>query len=128
MSVRLHYRYRDASNYKAEVVAAITGDWSDDEVARFRAAIATAARGAGIDPTTFSPVDLALPPAQQALWEQFDRSDDDHIYNELLEIEQTTDRPDVVGLNTAELLIRAERVAREGYDVARAMDVIGIDA
>jgi|694.fasta_scaffold47930_6 anthranilate phosphoribosyltransferase len=128
MSVRLHYRYRDASNYKAQAVTTIAGDWSDDEVTRFRAAIATAARGAGVDPTTFSPVDLDLPPAQQVLWEQFDRSDDDHIYNELLEIEQTTDRPDVIGLNAAELLVRAERVAREGYDVTRAMDVIGIDA
>lgn len=128
MSVRLHYLYRDAANYKASLVATIAGDWSDDELARFRAAIATAARGAGVDPTVFSPVDLGLPPAQQALWERFDRSDDDHIYNELLEVELTTDRPDVAGIDAAEILARAERAAREGYDVTRAMDAIGVDA
>lgn len=128
MNTRISYLYRDASNYKAAESVVLTGELSDDDIAVLRASIALAAVGAGIEPDAFSPVDLGLPPAQVQLWATVDQNEDDHIYNELLSIERTPDPVTSTKTTAADLLVAAERAVREGYDVVRAMHVLGIDA
>jgi hypothetical protein len=128
VNTRLVYLYRDASNYKATMSAVLAGELSAEERDALRGAIALAAAGAGIDPVAFSPVDLGLPPAQDALWAYHARNEDDHIYNELLDIELTTTPVTWSTVTAAGLLAAAERAVREGYDVARAMNALGIDA
>lgn len=128
MNTRLVYLYRDASNYKATMSAVLAGELSTEEIEVLRGAIALAAAGAGIDSVAFSPVDLGLPPAQDALWAYHARNEDDHIYNELLDIEPTAAPVTWTAVTVVGLLAAAERAVREGYDVARAMDVLGIDA
>lgn len=128
MALALRYLYRDAANYKAERGVILAGSWSPDEIARFRAAVATAARGAGVDPTTFSPVDLGLPAAQWQMWAIEARNENDHVFNELLEVAPSSASPTVSDLDAAELLRRAEHCAEHGYDITRAADLIGIDA
>jgi anthranilate phosphoribosyltransferase len=128
VNTRLVYLYRDASNYKATMSAVLAGELSAEEIALLRGAIALTAVGAGIDPVAFSPVDLGLPPAQDALWAYHARNEDDHIYNELLDIEPTAAAVTWTTVSAAGLLAAAECAVREGYDVARAMDVLGIEA
>jgi hypothetical protein len=128
VNTRLVYLYRDASNYKATMSAVLAGELSTEEIEVLRGAIALAAAGAGIDSVAFSPVDLGLPPAQDALWAYHARNEDDHIYNELLDIEPTAAPVTWTAVTVVGLLAAAERAVREGYDVARAMDVLGIDA
>lgn len=128
MSVRLRYRYRDASNYTAEMETVIAGAFDEADVRRLTEAMATAARGAGIDPNTFSPIDYGLPPAQMVMWARGDQNSDDHIYNELVHIESTQLSVTWERVDAAELLRRAEHAAAVGYDVTRAMDEIGIPA
>ena len=128
MNTRLVYLYRDASNHKATMSAVLAGELTAEEIAVLRGAIALTAAGAGIDPVAFSPVDLSLPPAQDALWAYHARNEDDHIYNELLDIEPTAAPVTWSTVTAAGLLAAAERAVREGYDVARAVDVLGIDA
>lgn len=128
MNTRISYLYRDASNYKAAESVVLAGELSDDDIAVLRASIALAAAGAGIETDAFSPVDLGLPPAQAQLWATVDQNEDDHIYNELLSIERTTDAVTSTATTAAGLLAAAERAVREGYDVVRAMDVLGIEA
>ena len=124
MNTRISYLYRDASNYKAAETVVVAGQL--DAVA-FSAALATAARGAGISPDAFSPVDLGLPPAQAQMWARNAMSDDDHIYNELISIEPT-EEPATCATSAADLLAAAERAARAGYDVGGAMRALGLDA
>ena len=83
MNTRVSYLYRDASNYKAAESVVLAGELSADDVAVLHSAIAVAASGAGIAPSSFSPIDLGLPPAQEQLWATAARNEDDHIYNEL---------------------------------------------
>ena len=128
MNTRVIYLYRDASNYKAAASAVLAGELDSEQIAVLRGAIAVAAVGAGIDPASFSPVDLGLPPAQESLWAHHSRNEDDHVYNELLDIEPTAAPVTWTAISAADLLDNAQRAVREGYDVAHAMDVLGIDA
>ena len=125
MNTRLRYRYRDGSNYKTEESVVIPGALDAE---RFSAAIATAARGAGVESTAFSPVDFGLIPAQEQLWTLFPQNEDDHIYNELISIELTDDPITVALPDAPTLLARAEHAAREGYRVAFAMAALDLDA
>jgi hypothetical protein len=127
VNTRVSYLYRDASNFKATESVVLAGELSAEEINLLRGAIALAAVGAGIEPTSFSPVDLGVPPAQEQLWATVERNEDDHIYNELLSIERTMDAVSYHAQSAAGLLATAERVVREGYNVVRAMDVLGID-
>jgi hypothetical protein len=128
MNTRVIYLYRDAANYKATESVVLAGTLSADEARRRRAAIDTAARGAGIDPGGFSPVDFGLPPAQLVLWSHHDQNEDDHIYNELLDLEPTDAPITHDTIDARGLLAAAERAATRGYDLARAMRTLGLDA
>jgi hypothetical protein len=126
MSVRVSYLYRDADNYKAAESAVIAGDLTAAEIAEVWELVARAARGAGVDPTAFSPVDLRLPPAQERLWATTPRSAADHIYNELLSVEPSGDDPTGL-LSAANFLARLRICARTGYNVVAAMERLDIE-
>jgi len=127
VNTRVSYLYRDASNYKAVESVVLAGTLSGEEIDVLHSAIAIAAAGAGIESSAFSPVDFGLPPAQEQLWATAERNEDDHIYNELLSVEPTRDAVTHSRTTAPELLASAERAVREGYDVTKAMDELGIN-
>lgn len=126
-NTRLVYRYRDASNYKGEMVVVLPGALTPDEIALLRHWCAAAARGAGVDPEAFLPTQLGLRPAQYALWADAGAGDDDHVWNELVSIEPTDQPADADAPAALAVLGGFAAAAREGWAVTDALDELGLD-
>lgn len=126
MNVYLNYLYRDASNWKAGAEVVLRGPATEAELAAFRAAIDAADRMVGVDPGDFVPTDLGIQPAQYAFWAMFEASEDDHVFNEILELSLTSAEPSADAPAWADVLAAAQRAAAVGWDIGGAMTSLDI--
>ncbi len=81
MNTRIHYLYRDASNYKFWGQVVVEGEWNEAKL-----------RPYFVTPENFTPQEWGLPSLHaEVLAQGFELDDDDHDYHELLKCELTED-------------------------------------
>jgi hypothetical protein len=120
MFTELNYMYRDASNYKEGSTLYFEGAVTAEQ----RAAI-SAALDSGL---YFIPDDVDLEELQSRLTSF--PSEDDHVWHELEGLNIVASLPaDAVVVGPIEDLVEAFRkIGSHGWDVARAMDRLDLDA
>jgi hypothetical protein len=118
-NTRLRYLYRDGANYKGYVDLVLAGSLSVGGASLIREACEEDER--------FLPTQVGLPPAQEELWKSHGRSDDDHVWNELVELSTTDDDPTPGAPAIPDLLARFEAVLVQGWDILAAMRRLGLE-
>lgn len=112
----LRYLYRDGANYKGYVELILPGALSIGGASLIRATCE--------DEERFLPTQVGLPPAQERLWDAHQRSGDDHVWNELLEL-RSTEQSATPGAPSVATLLRAfETAAARGWDIPAAVEAL----
>jgi hypothetical protein len=117
MNTRIHYMYRDASNYKKHTDIVVAGVITFDQIKDFLQ-----------DDEFFIAGDVGLSDLQTQWGDEGYKfsTEDDHVFSELSEedFEPTEDAP-TVGITAGELLANFVRIGGK-WDVAAAMGRMGL--
>jgi len=111
----IYYLYRDASNYKKQNTAFVAGTFTDEEKAEM---LDCCDNG-----MYFIPAQIGLPESR------FDETtEDDHVWMELEEssFEEATDEVTPYCTTTAAAVLEGFRKAKGHWDVAAAMERLGL--